>query len=79
MLEKMFPVADYIDSFPFHYIFLKIVLLVFMVQLAARHVVIQAMALNASRSVPVKNKNAKKTFTVTFVNIQQVSKSSCVI
>lgn len=48
----------YIDSFSFHYIFLKIVLLVFMVQIVARHVVIQAMALNASRSVPVKNNNA---------------------
>lgn len=48
----------YIDRFTYYYIFLKIVLLAFMVQIAARHVVIQAMALNASQSVPVKNNNA---------------------
>lgn len=48
----------YIDRFTYYYIFLKIVLLAFMVQIAARHVVIQAMALNTSRSVPVKNNNA---------------------
>lgn len=58
MLEQMFPVALYIDSFPFHYIFFKIVLLGFMVQIAVRYVVIQAMALNASRNVTVKNNTA---------------------